>query len=301
MKNLLSLVFFALCFIGQSVAQNNNTQSNNNNTSGEDLNNLMEMLQDEELGNSIQELGKQLESLQQAFPEDGDASSLMKLYQQEMNMTPEESANMREMIKMVEQEAQENGSIAEIERAMNSNGQIQRKGDYFQKMSDDEFTLHKNLIAVKYAFEVDPNSTEASRRTAIRQYLSMDGKYAVTQEHENILYSILEADRTGERIDVYDINIHENGETFNLGETIEESAKEAGMELNANYDAMKKHYKSMSYQEFRTEMLSQHPDEEMTAEKEGLMRELYNDVQANDGDLLKAVFIFEKRHENDKK
>lgn len=99
---------------------------------------------------------------------------------------------------------------------------------------------------------------------------------------------------SGETKKYNDIILEENGKKISLVQTFINASKEVNEAFNKVMEAEKARYKKMSYQEFKEEFKGAYfPDE---VNKEAITRELYNEVQKNDGDIIKAVSIVSERH-----
>ncbi len=93
-----------------------------------------------------------------------------------------------------------------------------------------------------------------------------------------------------------DITFYENGKEVSLKETLLTTVKNTEQELQANYAASKEKYKKMSFEEFKKEFGATMPVEKEKQQKEKILREIYNEMQKKDGDMLQALFIVMERH-----
>ncbi len=98
----------------------------------------------------------------------------------------------------------------------------------------------------------------------------------------------------GETKKFNDIILEENGKKISLVQTFINASKEVNGAFNKAMEAEKARYKKMSYQEFKEEFKgAEFPD---GVSKDAVTRELYNEMQKNDGDIIKAVSIVSERH-----
>lgn len=290
MKKLRLILVLFVFVIGQISAQQTDKQKKEENTTA-DLNAVMEMLQDEDLGKAVQNLSQQMSQL--GISESMDMNQLMALYQQ-LGLSEAETTNLKAALELGKMEAEEGGSLFELQRAMNTDGKLQRKGELFENMSDEDFDTYAKLAAFNYAFEGDPNSTEASRKQALDDFVA---GMNLTGEQKDVFYKIMESHRSGQPIT--DPNMFkledDNGNEIGLGDFMSETATETIQGVNAAFSEMKSKYKNMSYADFKEEMMSD-PLLKSQGITEAQVQELYNELQANGGDLFKAIEKYEARH-----
>lgn len=279
------ILFISLLLSNLAWAQNTNTQQNNT-ANSQDINAMMEMLQNEDLGKAIQDLSKQMEGLNL----DGQNTGLSQLLQQ-MGLSPNESADFEQLAAQLQKEAQAGGGFPAIAQALSTNGQLQRQGEFFNSMSNQDFNIFKGLTAMKYAYDIDPNSNKASRRAATDNYLNLAGSGA-TQEQKDLFFKMMEAHQ-GKTTPVFtDITLDVDGQQQKLSELMIQTAQETQSDTENAINEMNNKYKNMSYEEFKAD-IPPFLVEEMGETK---VRRLYKEVQANGGDLLKAISTLEKEY-----
>ncbi len=208
------------CSVGL-LAQNNTQKKSNDSIT--DLNSLMELLQDEDLGKTVQSLSQQAEALNQLNPETMDVAEIQKLYEQLGVTGQDDSPNIEQLLQMSQQGAN------------------------------------------------------------------------MTPEQKELLSKIIASHRSGKPLTEKDIKFKDaDGQTVTMGDMIKESLLQNQTSMLDALSAMQTKFKNMSYSEFREMMMSnpsvkQHPDSERA------IKELYNEIQANDGDIFKAVDAIDKR------
>ncbi len=227
MIRVLSLIV-AIFWCSMSLLAQNNTQKKSND-SITDLNALMELLQDEDLGNAVQSLSQQAEALNQLNPETTDNAEIQKLYEQLGVTGQDASPNMEQLLQM----SQQKGSI--------------------------------------------------------------------TPEQKELLSKIMASHHSEKPLTAEDIKFKDkDGTTITMKDMLNEMLGQYQTSMQDIRSAMQTKFKSMSYSEFREMMMSnpsikQHPDSERG------IKELYNEIQANDGDIFKAVDVISEREKKKRK
>ncbi len=220
MIRIVSLIAVILGLSISLFAQNNTQKKSNDSTT--DLNAVMELLQDEDLGNALQSLSQQAEALNQLNPETTDMAELQKLYKQ-LGMDGKDVANVEQLLQHLQQ--------------------------------------GENM----------------------------------TPEQKELLSKLMASHRSGKPLTEEDIKFKDkDGKTVTMGDVIKESMLQNQAGMLGALSAMQTKFKNMSYTEFRDMMMSnpeikQHPDSERG------IKELYNEIQAHDGDIFKAVEAIDKR------
>ncbi len=221
MVRVLSLIVAIFCFSSSLVAQNNTHKKSNDSIT--DLNALMELLQDEDLGKTVQSLSQQAEALNQLNPETTGVPEIQKLYEQLGVTGKEASPNIEQLLQMSQQ---------------GSN---------------------------------------------------------MTPEQKELLSKIMASHHSGKPLTEKDIKFKDkDGTTITMEDMLNDMIGQYQTSMSGALSAMQTKFKNMSYSEFREMMMSnptikQHPDSERS------IKELYNEIQANDGDIFKAVDAISKR------
>ncbi len=131
---------------------------------------------------------------------------------------------------------------------------------------------------------------------SIEQLLQMSQQGAnMTPEQKELLSKLMASHHSGKPLTEEDIKFKdEDGKTVTMGDVIKESMVQNQADMLGALSAMQTKFKNMSYTEFRDMMMAslaiqQHPDSERG------IKELYNEIQAHDGDIFKAVDAIDKR------
>ncbi len=303
MKTISYLFCLLICtsMTLQTQAQQNKTKQKKDTTEQAfDLGKMMDAIESEDAANLSKKAEKMFEGMEgitegqdgSEIPELNKAKVFLQRLMNNSNLPASEKAKFSKILQTIQQMAP---STLEYAKALSEDGKLERKGLLLEGLSEEEFNRQKAFVDYFYTSEENPNATKADRHKKFNKYIDAAG--GATPREREIFFNIFEAERNGPDKDktYEDIKIRENGEEISLKETMLKSAKETGDEIRENHKKMKNKYANMSFEEFKKEFDMPIPPEHQH-ETDKFMRELYQEVQNNGGDMLQALFIVMKRY-----